>query len=414
MFFLTFFDKNIDFYRISVKIAAVNSDYLFTLEVFTMALACYNSTFEIDLSVLQKNVRSIINSLPAGTEMIPVLKGDAYGFGAVETARAITECADIKTIALAQIGEAIVLREAGFRQELLVLGAFPPSQLSLAVEHNLQLTVFREDMAFALEAEAASQGKTIGIQIKIETGLNRIGVKPGKTLSELADVLKKLPHIAVKGAFTHFIDGEIPGSESAKKQFALYNEALTQLSDSGISVPMRHICNSGASDWFCEAYLDAVRIGRRLYMDNRDLPLPSGVVGAVDEVGSWRTTIVNVHTVSPGETVGYDGIFTANRPTYVATICVGYGDGLCMDFVKAGSPVLVNGKLARYIGICMDQSFLDVTNIPCTIGDEVTIFGHAGDGSFLSAQYLAKTVGHEGVYFTDLISPRVKRRYLNG
>jgi len=148
-------------------------------------------------------------------------------------------------------------------------------------------------------------------------------------------------------------------------------------------------------------------------MDSQDAPSVPDAPGAVGEVGSWRTTIVNLHDVAAGESVGYDAVFVAQRPTRVATICVGYGDGLCTDFVRANSPCLVNGQSARYIGICMDQSFLDVTGMECHIGDEVTIFGRSATGAFLSAQALAKTVGHEGVFFTDCLSDRVERRYIN-
>lgn len=378
-----------------------------------MGFSCYNSYMEIDLSILRQNFLSIQSTLPAETEIIPVLKGDAYGFGSTAVAAALSKAANISTIALAQIGEAVELRQAGFQQKLLVLGAFPAEQLPIAVENDLELTVFRPESAKALAEEAEKQNKDISIHIKIETGLNRIGVKPGKDLQALLDTLKTLPRLQLAGVFTHFIDGEIFYSKTAEKQLEIYKEAVSQIESAGFTVPMRHICNSGATDWYPEAYLDAVRVGRRLYMDSRDHPLPQDAKGKVNEVGSWRTSIVNIHPVSVGETVGYDGIFTATRPSVIATICVGYGDGLCTDFVKAGSPVLINGKRARYIGVCMDQSFLDVTDIPCSVGDEVTIFGRASDGAFLSAQELAMTVGHEGVFFTNQLSNRVERRYIN-
>lgn len=377
-----------------------------------MGFVCYNSYLEIDLGILRENFRSVRETLPEGTEMIPVLKGDAYGFGAVEVAKILCAEGGVNTIALAQVGEAAELRSAGFGCELLVIGAIPLVHIPVAVENGLALTVFSPDAARSLDAEAGKQGKIINVHIKIETGLNRIGVRPGRPLDELLTVLKTAENLKVCGVFTHFSDGEVFGSEEAKAQFARFMTAAEQVRAAGFTNAKRHVCNSGASDWFTEAYLDAVRIGRRLYMGSRDHPLPVGAPGAVGEVASWRTSIMNLHTVQPGDTVGYDGMFTAMRPTDVATVCVGYGDGLCSDFVRAGSPVLVNGKRARYIGVCMDQCLLDVTGIDCAIGDEVTIFGRASDGSFLSAQELAATVSHEGVFFTDLLSKRVERRYI--
>jgi alanine racemase len=151
---------------------------------------------------------------------------------------------------------------------------------------------------------------------------------------------------------------------------------------------MRHICNSGGSDWYREAFCNGARIGRRLYMENQKTPKSVGAPGAVGEVASWRTSIVNLRTVGAGETVGYDERFRAERPTRVATICVGYGDGLYEKLAAAGAPVLVtaDGREASYLGICMDQSLLDVTGIDCRVGDEVTIFGRSSGGAFLSAQ----------------------------
>ena len=378
-----------------------------------MALPCYNSYFEIDLDVVRSNYRSIRAALPENVRLIPVLKGDAYGFGAVKIAQTLSSEGGVELFGMAQVGEGVELRRAGIREDVLVMGAVPERQLPLAVENDLQLTVFRPEQAAAISREAQRQGKTVGIHLKIETGLNRIGVRSGEALGQLLETLKALPALALRGAFTQFIDAETPGSPLAYRQFELYKTAVEQIRSAGFEIPVCHVCNSGASDWFREAYLDGVRIGRRLYMDARDRPLPRGAVGAVEEPGSWRTSVVNIHTVQTGETVGYDGAFVARRPTTVATICIGYGDGLYTGFVPAQSPCLVGEHTAPYIGICMDQSFLDVTDIPCAIGEEVTVFGHSSSGAILSAQTLAKTVGQEGVFFTDRLGLRVERRYLN-
>ena len=378
-----------------------------------MALPCYNSYFEVDLDIIRRNYRSIRASLPEGVRLIPVLKGDAYGFGAVKVAHALSSEDGAALFGMAQVGEGVELRRSGIRSDILVMGAVPEQQLPLAVGYDLQLTVFRPDQAEAISREAQRQGKTVSIHLKIETGLNRIGVRGGEPLALLLEALKGLPCLSLQGAFTQFIDAETPGSPLAHRQFELYKAAAEQIRSAGFEIPLCHVCNSGASDWLREAYLGGVRIGRRLYMDALDPVLPRGAVGAVEEAGSWRTSIVDIHTVQPGDTVGYGGAFTAQRPTAVAVICIGYGDGLYTGFAPAHSPCLVGEREAPYIGICMDQSFLDVTDIPCAVGDEVTVFGHSSSGAFLSAQALAKTVGEEGVFFTDRLSKRVERRYIN-
>lgn len=379
-----------------------------------MSFVCYNSYLEIDLGIIRENYRFMRRLVPAGTEIIPVLKHNAYGFGAVSTAKVLCAEDSVNTIAVAQVGEAVELRKAGIGCELLLLGAFMQETVPLAVENDLTLTVFRPEAVKIVDAEAKKQGKTVAVHIKIETGLNRIGVLPGEPLAALLDALKKAGNIELRGMYSHFISGEETDNPEAKRQLKKFLCAADQVQKAGWTNIKRHICNSGAVGWYNEAYLDAVRIGQRLYMDSRELPLSKPGGEALREAASWRTAVTDIHNVEPGETVGYNCAFTAMRPTVVATIGVGYGDGLAMNFGRAGSPVLVNGQRARYIGVCMDQCMLDVTDVPCAVGDEVTILGRASNGAFLSAQELAATVGYDGNVFIDFLSSRVQRRYING
>ena len=373
--------------------------------------SCYNSYLEINLTALRENYRSVKKSL-GEVSIIPVLKGDAYGLGAVTVARELLEEDNIKLFAVSQVREALELRAAGITTPIAVLGAVPDGQIPAAVAQNLQLAVFRPEAAELINQAAERFGKTIGIHLKIETGLNRLGAKPGEELAALLEFLRNLEHVRLAGVFTHFIDAEFQNSERALKQLELYRRAVEQIESAGFVIPLKHVCNSGASEWLREGFYDAVRLGRRLYMDNRDTPMKKGTDGAVEEIASWRATVVNVREVAPGETVGYDSVFTASRPAKIADICIGYGDGLCPELVAAKSEALINGRKAPYIGICMDQSFLDVTGIDCQIGDEVTVFGYASDGGYISSQALAGEIGQEGCYFTDLLRHSVERRYI--
>lgn len=374
-----------------------------------------NSYVEIDCKKLCMNIQSIRRDTGEQAVIIPVLKCDAYGLGAGVIAREIARKTDVRTFAVAQVGEAAALRDEGIRQEIIVLAGVPESLIPLAVEKDIQLTVYAAALARAISKEAVRQGKRAGIQIKVETGLNRLGVKPGKELAELLILLKDQGDVHIKGIYSHFIDGEVSESPLAREQFARFQQALLQVRDAGIEVPLRHMCNSGASDWYREALLSGVRIGRRLYMDSQLHPRPAGTPGAVEEVASWRTQIVNLRLVQPGETVGYDEAFRAKTPTMIATICVGYGDGLDERLALAKAPVLVTraGEEAHYLSICMDQSLLDVSGIKCSVGDEVTLWGRTSGGAFLSAQRVGGAIGHEGVYFTSRLSHRVERVYIN-
>lgn len=375
----------------------------------------YNSYVEIDCERICMNIRSIREGAGALTEVIPVLKCDAYGLGAGVIAREIAKVTDVRTFAVAQVGEAAVLRDEGIRQEILVLAGVPEELIAPAIEKDIQLTVYSAAFASIVIREALRQGKQAGIQIKIETGLNRLGVKPGEELAELLALLKGQSCVEIKGVYSHFIDGEMMDSPLALAQFSRFEQALTQIRDEGIEVPLRHMCNSGASDWYREALLDGMRIGRRLYMDSQRQPRPAGTPGAVEEAASWRTRIVNLRLVQPGETVGYDEAFRAAAPTMVAVIAVGYGDGLDERLAGTQAPVLVTGAgaEARYLCICMDQSMIDVSGIDCRVGDEVTLWGRTSGGAFLSAQRVGAAIGHEGVYFYSRLSRRVERVYIN-
>ena len=207
----------------------------------------YNSYVEIDCERICMNIRSIRAQAGALTEVIPVLKCDAYGLGAGVIAREIAKGTDVRTFAVAQVGEAAALRDEGIRQEILVLAGVPEELIAPAIEKDIQLTVYSAAFACRVIREALRQGKQAGIQIKIETGLNRLGVKPGEELAELLGLLKGQSAVKIKGVYSHFIDGEMMGSPLALAQFSRFEQALTQIRDEGIEVPLRHMCNSGAS-----------------------------------------------------------------------------------------------------------------------------------------------------------------------
>lgn len=375
----------------------------------------YNSYVEIDCEKICMNIRSIRAQAGALTEIIPVIKCDAYGLGAGVIAREIARGTDVRTFAVAQVGEAAALRDEGIRQEILVLAGVPEELIAPAIERDIQLTMYSAAFARAVIREARRQGKRAGIQIKIETGLNRLGVRPGEELAEMLALLKNQRAVRIKGVYSHFIDGESSSSPIAGEQLARFKRALVQIGDAGLEVPLRHMCNSGASEWYREALFDGVRIGRRLYMDSQQRPGPAGAPGSVAEAASWRARIVNLRLVQPGETVGYDEAFRAESPTMVAVISVGYGDGLDERLAGTNAPVLVTeaGAEARYLCICMDQSMIDVSGIDCRVGDEVTLWGRTSGGAFLSAQRVGAAIGHEGVYLYSRLSRRVERVYIN-
>jgi alanine racemase len=371
----------------------------------------YNSTLELDLSILRQNARLLRQNLGPGVQIIPVLKDDAYGLGAPQAARALCAEIPVPLIALARLSEALSLRAAGIDVPLLILGGMPREALPQAVEYGIQTTAHDIQSLRIISAEARARGTRHPVQIKINTGLNRFGARPGEELDRLGREILRLGNVSVQGAFTHFTHIDQVGSDHTKEQLALYLQGIAQLESLGIEIPLRHAAASAVTEWFPGAYLDAVRLGRRLFMDAPLLPNAPPVWGCIREAASWRSQVTALQTVKAGETIGYDGRIRASRSMTAAIVCAGYGDGLLPGLAEAGAPVLVNGKRAPLMGCCMDSCFVDVSEIECAIGDEITFFGTSRTGEFLSAQEVAALIGNEGVFLTSALSPRVGRVY---
>lgn len=368
----------------------------------------YNSYLVVDLDQLHRNVENLLEKLGNEVQMIPVLKDNAYGLGMVPLAQALLKFPDIKTLAVAHVIEGVALRQSELDRdvEILVMGGIPNSLCGLAVEHRLTVAVGRLELVHHLAREAQRLGTTAKIQIKIETGLNRIGMRPGE---ELAEFLRELdqcrPYVQVTGAFTHFAD--LSNQDRSQKQFAAYQAGVSQLEAGGVSVPLRHISASEACEYYPQYKLDGVRVGRALNWDHPTAPL-----GDVKETVSWRTTITNLRRLNRGDDLGYGGLFHLDHDAVIATIGVGYGDGINRELVHQHAPVLVCGQRAPLMACCMDQSMIDVTDLPCKIDDEVTLFGWDKEGNFLSAQELARFVpGIEAPGLTSSLTDRVARIY---
>ncbi len=365
-----------------------------------------NSYLLVDTGVIADNARQILSSLSDGTQLIPVLKGDAYGLGIIPVARALCCIDEIKCFAVAHVSEGLELRRAGIGHDILVMGNFLPHQAYAAVEAGLMQTCGRADMVDMVAKHAAALNTKAKIQVKLDTGLHRIGVVPGAELEELIGRIKVAGDlIEVCGAFTHFAN--LDDLERTAAQYDLFITGVKQLEKAGIKVPMRHVSSSAISELHPEYDLDAVRIGRRLYMDH-----PTSPLGNIREAASWRSYVTDVKQRRAGDSLGYGGKFHLDADTVVATVGVGYGDGLNQALVAAHAPVLVGGKLCRLLACCMDQCFVDVSGIDCRPDDEVTFFGYDSAGNFLSSQQVALMAGDdEGCGLTSALNARVARVY---
>ena len=364
-----------------------------------MDISLYSSALYVDMNILNENMHILSQRHKC---VIPVLKTDAYGLGLVPVAQVLEKSPAVRMMAVAQVLEGAALREAGIGTDILVLGGTLPRQWVAAAELGLTLTVTRPGMV----TELGAMGKAVNVHLKIETGLNRNGVRPGEELADVIGELKKTSYVNLTGTYSHFAAAEAKDICRCRVQKARFDQALGQLMEAGMDPGLRHMSNSAAAEWMTEAEYDAVRIARGLYMDAQDDP-----VGDIREVASWRAGIVGLRQLPAGSRLGYGQGIVLEKDTRVAIVNVGYGDGLNHRVASSG-PVLIAGQQATLLGCCMDQCFVDVGEIPCAIGSEVTLYGYDGEGNYLSSQEVARLCDDEGCGLTAALGSRVARVYL--
>ena len=228
----------------------------------------------------------------------------------------------------------------------------------------------------------------------------------------LLKLLKKTPQIEITGAYTHYVQADIPHDSFTLNQYEIFKDALKQISDFNIDLNYIHTCNTSASEWFDEAVSNSthIRVGSLIlgYSDISDYSNPMNVKEAL----SWRTSITDIHTVEKGDSVGYGRFFKPQRTTKIALAPIGFGDGLYNILAKNKGPVLINDSKTAYLDTCMDQCFIDVTDIDCKVGDPVTVFGYSPNGLLLSPKEFS-SYGQIYTSYTSTGGLRAKRIYID-
>ncbi len=359
---------------------------------------------EIDLDALAGNVRCI-RDMAEPAKVCAVVKANGYGHGAVETARAALGAGAVM-LAVALIEEGIELRDAGISAPILMLGQSGGQAAFAAVEYGIAQALFTRDTLFALEGAAKSLGVRAQAHLKLDTGMNRIGVRTPEELKELLEAARECPHVSLCGAMTHFATADVPSSDFAREQLERYEAMLAVLSAYGLKVT-RHAAASAAAERYPQARYDMVRAGISMYGADPLDRLP------VRPAMRWTTQVVHVKTIHAGETVSYGRRFTAQGETEIATLPVGYADGYCRAF-SGRACALVRGRRAPVAGtVCMDQVMLNVTGMGVEVGDEVVLMGRQGDEE-IRCQELADLAGTIPYEIMTGISSRVPRVYCHG
>jgi alanine racemase len=364
---------------------------------------------EIDLAAIAANVGLARRLAGPGVEVMAVVKADAYGHGAVPVAGTALE-AGATWLGVAIPEEAIPLRMAGMTCRILVLGPISPAQADLVAAYRLDQCVCDLAQAEALDRAARAHGRKLSLHLKVDTGMGRVGLRP-REVRGVAEKIAGLPSVRLAGLMTHFAESEAEDPAFAREQLARFAEVTHELRGAGIAVPLRHASNSGALLHLPEARLDLVRPGIMLYgyhPRGRQQVADPGLRPAL----RLRTAISQIQTVTRGESVSYGRTFVAPRDLRVATLPVGYADGVGRLLSNRGQ-VLIRGRRVALIGrVCMDMVMVDVTDLSdVRLGDEAVLIGRQG-AEEISADEVAEAQGTISYEILSRIGPRVPRVYL--
>ncbi len=382
---------------------------------------------EVSLSALAENLHAIREYVNPPSEkrktprkVLSIVKGNAYGHGGPQTAKAL-EKAGSDWFGVASAGEGIEIRKAGVRTPILVLGGFWPGEEKNLLKYQLTPAIHRCEQLLAYEGAAAkARKKNVPVQLKVDTGMNRLGILP-KDADCVARQLAKCKHVNLVGTFTHLASSEVLTDtelgHQTQQQLERFYRTVDRLRSLGADPGVTHIANSAAIAARPETWADMVRPGAILYgyhpgFEPAELRAEFEKKLPLRPVMSLRARLIGVRNIAACETVGYDATWIAERPSRIAVLSAGYADGVHRSLGNRGV-VYIRGHEAPIIGIVsMDVVMLNVTDVPdAAIGDIATLYGTDGDRVY-PANAVARSIG---TVTSDLISgvgPRVPRLYV--
>ena len=339
---------------------------------------------EIDLGKLRHNLRLIKTNLPSAS-LMAVVKDDAYGHGALEVARIALE-EGVWGFGLSNLEEAMALRHGGIQAPLLLLGERQEGELEWCVAHDLTVCVNEIHTVRALARAAEHFNKRVPVHLKINTGMNRYGVRWDEALPLIEQILSE-KSLLLEGAMTHFAQSDEADKTFANLQFSRFQEVMSALEQRNIPLKLRHTCNSGGFLDLPHAHLDMVRTGILIYGI-----FPSQVcrrIPGIKPVMSVKAKISAIQKLKAGDAVGYGMRYTATGERRIAVLPIGYGDGV--PRVRNEGCALIHGQRAPLVGgIAMDALMVDITGIPqAQMWDEAVIMGRQG-GDEITVRDIAK------------------------
>lgn len=365
---------------------------------------------EIDLDRLAFNYRSVRDFVGEDIEFMAVVKADGYGHGAVRCAERLQN-EGVDWFAVATVEEGIELRRSGIAKPILVLGGFWPGQEGSLLDLSLTPVVFRVDQARSFAGAARKHGSVARIHVKIDTGMGRIGFRADEA-DQMAAELAAIDGVEVEGIMTHFASADdLKARDFTNQQISVFSDAVGEFHAAGHRPKYVDMANSPGAIVHPLSRSKLVRIGGLLYGLGGDV-LPAGVdQPELRPVMSIRSKVAQLKTIRSGESVGYGRTFTATRDTQIATVPIGYHDGLPRALSNIGQ-FTVRGQRAPIVGrVSMDWTTVDVSEIgDVAVGDDVTIIGNEGTHE-IRAEDIARSTNTISYEITCGISPRVIRKY---
>jgi len=365
----------------------------------------------VDLNKLEHNIKLLKQNLSYNTALMAVVKANAYGHGAVRIAQRCL-LAGASWLAVAIPEEGAELREAGIESPILVLGGIDPSQANLIFQYNLHPCVFSYDVLDELNRQGMKFNKKIGIHLKIDTGMGRIGLRSKEEIYNFCSRIEEMEFIYLEGIFTHFATADDPDSSYTLLQMERFNRIIAYLKSLNINPPLIHAANSAAILRYPDAQFNLVRAGISMYGYCPSEKMRTSI--QLEPILEWKTRVVFVKQIKKGEGISYGLTYTSDQNRTIATLPLGYADGYNRLLSNRGW-VLIKGKKAPIVGtICMDQFMVDVTDIPdVKPGETAVLIGKQGNET-ITADDLAKLCNTISYEILVNIGTRVPRIYVGG
>ena len=363
---------------------------------------------EVDLRAVRDNVRAVKDHLTPGTGYLAVVKANAYGHGDVEVSKAALE-AGASWLGVILVDEGIRLRDAGIDAPILLLHEPPPDRADAVVSYRLTPSVYTEPGIAALGDAAERADSTLPVQLKVDTGLNRLGV-PMDRIEDAAGLLAKEPRLEIQSVFSHFAFADDPGNPFIDTQLERYADAIDRLAASGITPALKHIGNSAAALTRPDAHFDLVRVGIATY-GLAPAPALAGIVPLRPAL-SLKCKIARVARVEAGEGVSYGLRYRLSRPGTIVSLPLGYADGW-IRALGGNADVLIDGSRYPTVGtVCMDSFMADVGDAVVEVGDEAVLIGTQGSEQ-IGAEDLAARLNTINYEVVTMLARRLDRVFLD-